>query len=256
MAAKGKPKTTRAKPAPKVKPAPKAKKPETTVEDLLGRIGPALDAIDTFMADRPVVPKWDQRQLMWSPHHAHGTVLHKLFTPVVALGQQLDELSRGRLGNADKPSAEELIRERFATKPGEPLSWSRPGSFLCWIDDIPVRAEWGGFVCRMDHGLYALDARRLFVDAWGHRSVQVHSVPFDMRTPEQLMRQHLASEVKVDRYSKSSPLVVLSARGREAVREFLADPVNAYWVEAVQQPPVEPVSLPVNLPAVQTSLFS
>jgi hypothetical protein len=247
---------SKTKPASTRAPRSRAKTvaPVLTREGLLTAIGVVLDHVDTLMTTK--------RQsgyggtMNWS--YGWNTPLGEARTKLEHLTQQLDELERGEeLDDDTKPGADDLIRERFTIAPGEPLKWSRPGSFLGWIGDIPVRCNWGGFALKEEGALFALDARRLFVEAGGHYQTQVYSVPTEVRSPERMMKGYMIGALKPRPHSPLDAVMVpLNAEGRAAVEAFRTDPANAWWLEAIGRGPFDSVSIPLNMKPFQTTLFA
>ena len=218
-------------------------------EQLLDAIAPLLEQVDQLMAKRST----GYGQVNWS--YSYGTPIVAIadkLRPLVAL---LDELLRGNNEEADAPGASAAICERFATAPGEPLTWSKPGSFLAWMGDIPIRCFWGGYVLKDETALFALDRSRLFLTPDGSRAVTPYAIPNDARRPEDLMRAALRQAVTPDRYRHDAGgLAILSADALRKLDGFMADPSSAWWAEAVSSSPVDPISIPLNIPPVQKNL--
>ena len=150
-----------------------------------------------------------------------------------------------------KPGAAAVIQEHMGTKLGEALTWSRPGAALMWMEDIPLRVEWGGFLLANTSALFALDSRRMFLASSGDVAMQLYRIPHSCKTPEDLVRERVTASLG----SSAGGLHPLTGEARKAVEGFRRDPANAWWLEAVRQDAVAPISIPLNSPPVQVSLF-
>jgi hypothetical protein len=162
------------------------------------------------------------------------------------LRAELAALSEG------KEKAEIAIRMALTTPIGKPLTWALPGTSLLWIGDIPVRLEWGGFMLRDRTTLFALSARQLFLEPGGSSGLLFYSVGADDVGPEALAKGLILRQLAQGR----NRFYALNADGQKAVLAFRNEPANSWWTKAISKGPVDPISIPLNTPSVQTSLFA
>jgi hypothetical protein len=238
------------------------KKPEAvpdvpdTQEDLLAQIGQLLDRVDIKMAGA--------REHAVSFSAWSSGLLRDEAELCQKLVKRLDKLINPQ-GLHDLPSSPEVIDAAFQTPPGTVPTWSRPGTFLMWIDYVPCRCVWGGFA---DPGMevVAADPRALWLSPAG--SVNAHSQIYkNYRTPADLFRDKLTESTTAISYvntrrrtynSKGEPAFNLHKLGdlaRAAAEAYLAKPEATWLVAALKRGPVDPIPLPAHLQAVQTSLF-
>ena len=235
------------------KPGPAA----PTRAGLLADIAGVLDAVDAGMAKRPLSGFLSTAQF----RNSYGTPIGKLADRYAGLVRQLDgilEAEDAQTPREDAPTWEDVVSSTFTAPPGQALTWSRPGSFLAWLGDIPVRCIWGGFALPNRCGFAALDARRLFLDSSGSVATGLYSIAPEHRSPEACMRARLEWASRTENFVKNTrvgPLVELDAAGRAAVAAFLAEPAGAWWREAVRSGPAEAVPMPPTARPVQKSLF-
>ena len=238
---------------PRAARPPKAPKAPTR-EELLAAIGKQLDLVEERMRE------WVEKpQLSVSWHSGYYGRFGAINAEYLPLKDRLDELLRKQAKDDDGPGADEAIYEHFRTPPGEALRWSRPGSCLAWIGDIPVRMVWGGFALPTSSLVTALDPRKWFMRAEGAVELGIGNVNPDELTPEAVLRKRLkymlTPQQHYGRGERTPVLRPMSREGIEKVTKFRADPASAWWVSAAAGVPVDALPMPDKLPAVQTSLL-
>lgn len=117
---------------------PAAAAAEPTRDDLLAAIGGEFDAVDAALAKRKASTRIN---LAWQ---SGNPALEKARVQIAKLHDYL-ELIENPESEYDHPGADEAIQAAFADAPGSIPRWSRSGTFLLWMDYVPVRCEWGGF---------------------------------------------------------------------------------------------------------------
>jgi len=238
-----------------------------TQEDLLAQIGKLLDQVDAKMANRENVREHFVSFSRWS-----RGLLDAEAEQGYKLAQRLDKLinpkgkhSAEGLGPLhDLPCAADLIQQTFQATPGTVPTWARPGTFLVWIDYVPCRCVWGGFI---DPGaqVVAADPNALWLSPAGAIAA-TPQIFKRLNTPLDLFRESLKASTEAVKYvgkgraynSKTEPAFELHPLGElaKALAEAdLALPENAWLVAALKRGPVNPIPLPPHLQAVQTSLF-
>lgn len=240
---------------PDRKPAPqKPIEPEIpdTREDLLAKIGAVLDKVDEKMAGK--------RDF----NVAFGSWNNLLRDEVEEMGRLTDRLNKliNPDNRSDGPWSPDLIRETFGAVPGEIPTWSRPGTFLLWIDYVPVRCVWGGFADPLTQIVAADPNIRWPAPAGAMNAPKVasgtHKTPADLFR-DVLQRSTLAvSHTVKSRKGGREPvpafnLHVLSDLGKEATQKVLAE--SPWLVAALKRGPVDPIPLPPHLQAVQMTMF-
>jgi len=237
----------------KMKPEPKV--PDTQ-EDLLAQIGKLLDVVDEKMAGKR------EHAISFSRWGSNG-LLRDDTEQGYKLAQRLDKLVNPDQRH-DVPSAAEVIHETYQAAPGTVPTWARPGTFLVWIDYVPCRCVWGGFIDPAME-VVAADPNAMWLSPAGAISAQQH-IYKDFRTPLDLFRDSLqqstTATTSIGRgrsYNrKTEPAYNLHRLGELAVataEKVLAMPEHAWLVAALKRGPVDPIPLPPHLQAVQTSLF-
>lgn len=229
-----KPKRQAAKPSKRAVSKPVNTKPAKsqaapTRESLLAEIAARLDAVDTaWMAQR--AGKLPVDSTAWL-----GTELSRLI-------EQLDELR-----DWDGGDGRELIARQLGAKPGEIPSWARPGTFLLWLDYVPIRCIWGGFA--FNASIVAANPDGLWVSPTGYRSFYeaIGDSAVDVRA---YFRQ------TIERFTrdKKFKLVQLEKDAADECRRILQEPESAWLREALARGPVDRIPLPAHLQAVQQHL--
>jgi hypothetical protein len=130
------------------RPAKPAERPAPpTADELLGRIGEVLGKVDALMEKRKSTMPWN--------FPGYNSPLWQHAQEVKALIDQLSDA----LNPDDEPEKRYGGRRAaiaaWTTKPGQPCTWARPGSFLLHAGIIPVRCQWGGVldtttICAVD----------------------------------------------------------------------------------------------------------
>jgi hypothetical protein len=229
-----------------------------TKEDLLREIGAVLDRVDAIMAQPRKTNIYFGR---WSASGLEGENQR-----ASQLAIRLDKLLNPT-GDSELPGAKEAIIEAFGAEPGTVPPWSRPGSFLLWIDYVPCRCRWGGFV-EAEAVVLAADPNSRWPSPAGTISLNAPAIAPSHRTVEDLFRQTLqASTLATERPTRGSyasrvknehpafKLLPLSRDGRATAEQDLARPENAWLVQALKRGRINPIPLPRHLQAVQTTLF-
>jgi hypothetical protein len=252
---------TRAKRAPSAKPPkrgysrkPKAP-PPPTVESLLTLATEALAAVDVVMAARK-----DRGGTNWRPYYQNDPLLE----PHQAITLVRKELPT--LQQCSSSVSDQFLYDHFATAPGEPLTWSRPGAFLAWLGDVPVRVNWGGFLLSDRTTFQALDRRRLFLTESASDGVFMQHIEHRMRDPETFLKIMLAARLNgyESEYRRGKGTVqvprqmhMLDADGAAAVQNWMADPKHEWWREAIRQTPnpADVIPMPRNIKPVIPKLF-
>lgn len=257
---------TKTKPAARPRKT-KAAEAKPTRESLLQGIATCLKEVDHLMVKRPSTGHLGRVEWLHQMFYYGESAFIQNARKLRALQGELDTLlqeERGVAEGDDAVSAElmsdHVLHQHFTTPPGEALQWSRPGSMVVWLGDIPVRVQWGGFLLIDTSMLFALDPCRMFFTANGADTLALYQVESDNRTPEALIRSRLADRLRPRSYmvrgQHEPPLVSLDRTAVQAVRAFQVDPANAWWAQALRQSPADAIPLPANLPPVQRSFFS
>lgn len=229
-----------------------------TQEDLLAQIGKLLDQVDAKMANRELVREHFVSFSRWS-----RGLLDAEAEQGYKLAQRLDKLINPK-ELRDLPCAADLIQQTFQATPGTVPTWARPGTFLVWIDYVPCRCVWGGFIDPSAE-VVAADPNGLWLSPAG--SIAATPQIFKrLNTPLDLFRESLKATTESVKNvgrgraynSKTEPafnLFPLGELAKAAAEGVLALPENAWLVAALKRGPVNPIPLPPHLQAVQTSLF-
>jgi hypothetical protein len=235
------------------RPAKPAERPAPpTADELLGRIGEVLGKVDALMEKRKSTMPWN--------FPGYNSPLWQHAQEVKALIDQLSDA----LNPDDEPEKRYGGRRAaiaaWTTKPGQPCTWARPGSFLLHAGIIPVRCQWGGVLDTAT--ICAVDPKQplWFSTHW--------QIPFTVQSIEpkvsgvgellrELFRDMIQRSLAPPTFRSAAPrqLVALSASELEEVADWLADPANAWWAEELRKPPTEFVPLPVGIRPVQQRLF-
>jgi hypothetical protein len=232
--------------------APKVPEVPDTKEGLLAEIGALLDKVDATMAG-------PRKNIVWFGRYS-GTRTE--LDGVYELSRRLEKLLNPERDPA-LPGAPEAIRAAFGAEPGTVPSWSRPGTFLVWIDYIPCRCVWGGFadpavdvVAADPKALWMMPAGAMSLTAYPAIEPQHRSV-VDLFA-DKLRERTNSTQTSGRRGGKPEPafnLFSLNEHGREAAEQELAKPENAWLVQALKRGPVRPIPLPPHLQSVQLSLI-
>ncbi len=202
---------------------------EPTRESLLAEIGARLDDVDAA----------------WIAQRAGGK---RPATSTVRLSSELGRLIDQLDFIVDEHEARDLITRELGAKPGEIPSWARPGTFLLWLDYVPIRCVWGGFAIST-HCIIAADPDGLWVTGSGYRSLyeEIGVGAVDVRA---YFRQTIERMTR----DKKFKLLRLEEHAAAQCREILQEPDKAWLREALARGPVDPIPLPAHLAAVQQHL--
>jgi hypothetical protein len=226
-----------------------------TQDDLLLQIGELLTKVDAKMAGK-------RDQVVSFSRWSHG-LLGAEAEQGYKLALRLQKLINPE-GLHDLPSSSDLIEKTYQAAPGTVPSWARPGTFLVWIDYVPCRCIWGGFIDPAVE-VVAADPKALWLSPAGTVSAS-QQIYKDFGTPLDLFRDSLQQSTTATTFigrgrsynRKTEPAFKLHRLGELAVataEKVLAMPEHAWLVAALKRGPVDPIPLPPHLQAVQTSLF-
>lgn len=236
--------------------------PPPTPDELLTAMEPLFDRADAFMATRPTEGP-GAGPVNWPSYGGGYTDLERIARELRSLTDQLERLLVPTSSDDDdeEDAGSRLVRQRFETKPGEPVRWSRPGSCLLWIGaDIPVMVRWGGLALPHLNRVLALNPRGLFLNSSGESEFYPSSIGRDCNTPEDRARAILEARLKRPDYNRYGaqtfqPLVLLNAEATVQIAARLASPEGAWWQAEISKGPVNAVAPPIGAP-IQTSLFA
>jgi hypothetical protein len=228
--------TTKTK--PKEKPFPQR-------EDILAALGKAFDTVDAAIAKRRISTRVNLSS--WSNMPA----LDNARTAIGGLCEDL-ELIENPEGEEEHPGAHRAIVMAFADPPGDVPRWSRPGTFLVWLDYVPIRCVWGGFADQSAM-LFAADPDVPWVSGDGWWSLHFHGIEPGCRSVADTFRREIAN---LGGPRARLELKRLDDEAIEAARKTLALPESEWLREALKRGPVDPVPLPQHLQAVQQRLFA
>jgi hypothetical protein len=219
---------------------------EPTREDLLAAIGGELDAVDAALAKRKASTRIN---LAWQSGNA---ALEKARVQISKLHDYL-ELIENPEGEYDHPGADEAIQATFADAPGSIPRWSRAGTFLLWMDYVPLRCEWGGFATQ-SACVFAADPEAMWFSSRGATHLELRYIEPECVTVADSFRLLLRKHV--DLAASKLRMVKLDDEAAEATRKTLELPESEWLRDALKAGPVDPLPLPRHLQAVQQRLFA
>lgn len=231
-------------PAPEPEPQPPAETPEEARARLLAAITELCDAEQeriTAEAGRP------------RPSFEFPFLYGTYGTPTQAARYKVRELVQEFLNLVDPQDYQagtEALMEALMEAPGQVPSWTRPGTFLLWIGYVPVRCVWGGFAMPMTD-LVAADPGEMWIDPSGSSHIATPGSVNPTETPADYFRRTLRNRSE----RGNLDLFPLTPWAKNATRQELERPCNAWLAPAIARGPVDPIPLPRKLAAVQQSLF-
>jgi hypothetical protein len=222
----------------------KRERPARDRDQLLAAIGEQFDAVDALMAK----PK----RADFNPIYPGKTVpgfsaihieCHQLF-------RELEKNFRAEHAddfNAAIEAMDTATLAMFSDPKGESPRWSRRGSFLVWLDYIPVRCDWPGVLNDAPIEFHMVDPRQMFFTERGEHAARASNIPGAIPSPEQLIRSLL---------SMRNPSMQLVRPTPDAVEAAGITLANEPWLaEALARGPERPLPLPRHLQAIQRSLL-
>lgn len=231
-------------------------KPEVTRESLLQQLAVQFDKAEVAMTRRQhdVTLNWPRE-----------------IPALVNVRKAIDELTdklEGIVnpdGDYDTPGADEAIVAHFHETPGQIPRWTRPGTFLLWLDYVPIRCVWSGFGS-LTAAMFAVDPALNWLKSDGGVALMDRVyVAKDAKTIAEFFRHSLAQwglqrerdySTGGRKVGSRAKLVALDDEARDAARATLELPENEWLREGLRRGPVDPVALPLHLQAVQQRLFA